>query len=42
LVAASDEEAAYYPFILGKEDPFEPLEILNEKLRHPVEIQYGN
>jgi hypothetical protein len=36
------EESAYYPFILGKEDPFEPIEILNEKLRHPVEFQYGN
>jgi hypothetical protein len=36
------EEAAYYPFILGKDDPFEPIEILNDKLRHPLEVRYGN
>ncbi len=36
------EETAYYPFILGDDDPFEPIELLNDKLRHPLEIQYGN
>ena len=36
------EEGAYFPFILGKDDPFEPIEILNDKLRHPLEVQYGN
>ena len=36
------EEMAFMPFLLGSEDPFEPIEVLNEKLRHPLEIQYGN
>jgi hypothetical protein len=30
------------PFLLGDADPFEPIEVLNEKLRHPLEIRYGN
>jgi len=36
------EKGAYYPFILGEEDPFYPIEVLNDKLRHPLQIYYGN
>jgi len=36
------EQGAYFPFILGNNDPFEPIEILNDKLRHPLEIHFGN
>jgi hypothetical protein len=36
------EEGAYYPFILEEDDPLAPVERLNEKLRHPLEIYYGN
>ncbi|RKY88198.1 hypothetical protein DRQ09_03235 [candidate division KSB1 bacterium] len=36
------EQGAYFPFLLGKKDPFEPIEILNDKLKHPLEIRYGN
>lgn len=36
------EKGAYFPFLLGDNDPFEPIEIMNDKLRHPLEIYYGN
>jgi hypothetical protein len=36
------ENGAYFPFLLGENDPYEPIEILNDKLRHPLEIYYGN
>ncbi len=36
------EKGAFLPFILGKKDPFKPLEDVKTKLAHPLVLSYGN
>lgn len=35
------EENAFFPFILGLSDPFEPIEDLNVQMRNPLELSWG-
>jgi len=36
------EQGAYFPFLLGDDDPLEPIWILNDKIHYPLEVYFGN